>query len=113
MTLHQILIEPIITEKSQELEHLYEKIEEKRKSSRRKSNNKKVTKYTFKVHPNANKIQIKEAVRKIFNATPSSVNIQVYRGKVKRFRYVRAPKPHWKKAIVTFNDGTVLEIAKV
>jgi large subunit ribosomal protein L23 len=109
----QIILAPLITEKSQELEALFEKIEAKRKTSRRASNNKKVTKYSFKVHPDANKIQVKEAIKKIFNVSPSAVNMQVYRGKIKKFRYVPAQKAHWKKAIVTFNDGTTLDIVKV
>lgn len=49
----------------------------------------------------------------IYKAEPDSVNIQVYRGKIKKFRYVPAPKAHWKKAIVTFNNGTTLDIVKV
>ncbi|MCC5814092.1 MAG: 50S ribosomal protein L23 [Leptospira sp.] len=113
MSPSDVIISPLITEKSQDLETIFERIEAKRKSSRRKSNDKKVTKYTFKVHPDANKIQVKEAIKKIYNAEPDSVNIQVYRGKIKKFRYVPAPKAHWKKAIVTFNDGTTLDIVKV
>lgn len=113
MSPSEIIIAPHLTEKAQELETIFEKIEAKRKSSRRKSNNKKVTKYTFKVHPDANKVQVKEAIKAIYKAEPDSVNMQVYRGKIKKFRYVPAPKAHWKKAIVTFNDGTTLDIVKV
>lgn len=113
MSPSEVIVAPLITEKSQELEVLFEKIEEKRKSSRRKSNDKKITKYSFVIHPEANKVQVKEAIRKIYNAEPDSVNIQVYKGKIKKFRYVPAPKAHWKKAIVTFNDGTTLDIVKV
>lgn len=113
MTPDQVILEPLITEKSQELEVIHEKIEAKKKSSRRKPNDKKVTKYTFKVHPDANKVQVKEAIQKIFNVKPDAVNMQVYRGKTKRFRYVPAQKAHWKKAIVTFNNGTTLDIVKV
>lgn len=113
MTPQELIIKPLITEKAKELEVLYEKIEAKRKSSRRKSNNKKVTKYSFIVHPRANKIQIKQAIKSLYNVTPDKVNIQVYRGKTTRFRYSQSIKPHWKKAIVTFNDGTTLDIIKV
>ncbi|WCL51082.1 50S ribosomal protein L23 [Leptospira sp. GIMC2001] len=113
MVADQIIIAPLITEKSQELEAIHERIEEKRKNSRRASNGKKITKYSFKVHVDANKIQVKEAIEKIFNVKPASVNMQVYRGKIKKFRYVAAPKAHWKKAIVTFHDGTTLDIVKV
>jgi|JI61114BRNA_FD_contig_21_11671018_length_532_multi_2_in_0_out_0_1 large subunit ribosomal protein L23 len=113
MTPDQIILAPMITEKSQDLEVIHEKIDAKRKSSRRPSNGKKVTKYTFRIHPDANKTQVKEAIKKIFNVKPDSVNIQVYRGKTTKFRSVLAQKPHWKKAIVTFNNGTTLDIVKV
>ncbi|NCN09619.1 MAG: 50S ribosomal protein L23 [Leptospira sp.] len=113
MSPEQVIIAPMITEKSQDLEVIHERIEAKRKTSRRSSNGKKITKYTFRIHPDANKIQVKEAIKKIFNANPASVNIQVYRGKIKRFRSMPAQKAHWKKAIVTFNDGTTLDIVKV
>lgn len=113
MTPDQIILAPLITEKSQDLEVIHERIDAKRKSSRRKANDKKVTKYTFKVSVDANKVQVKEAIHKIYNAKPATVNMQVYRGKIKKFRHAPAQKAHWKKAIVTFNDGTTLDIVKV
>ena len=57
-------------------------------------------KYVFKVNPAANKIQIKEAVRKLFNVNPVSCTVMVVGGKPKRLRYRSGYTATWKKAIV-------------
>jgi len=57
-------------------------------------------KYVFKVDPAANKIQIKEAVRKLFNVNPISCTVMVVGGKPKRLRYRSGYTSSWKKAIV-------------
>lgn len=92
----------MITEKS----HALEKISETNKKAIN------VIKYTLKVHPDANKSMVKNALKKIYQVTPSSINMLVNRGKVKKFRNVPFTRPHWKKAIVTFRDGTKLEFSK-
>ena len=62
-------------------------------------------KYTFIVHPDANKIQIKRAVKELFEREVASVNVQNRLGKRKRTRYGFGKKADWKKAIVTLADG--------
>jgi large subunit ribosomal protein L23 len=57
-------------------------------------------KYVFKVAQSATKIQIKEAVRKLFNVNPISCNVMVVGGKPKRLRYRSGYTSTWKKAIV-------------
>jgi large subunit ribosomal protein L23 len=57
-------------------------------------------KYVFKVDPAANKIQIKEAVRRLFNVHPISCTVMVVGGKPKRLRYRSGYTSSWKKAIV-------------
>jgi large subunit ribosomal protein L23 len=57
-------------------------------------------KYVFKVDPAANKIQIKEAVRRLFNVHPVSCTVMVVGGKPKRLRYRSGYTSTWKKAIV-------------
>ena len=57
-------------------------------------------KYVFKVNPDANKIQIKEAVRRLFNVHPVSCTVMVVGGKPKRLRYRSGYTSTWKKAIV-------------
>jgi large subunit ribosomal protein L23 len=56
--------------------------------------------YVFKVDPRANKIQIKEAVRRLFNVHPVACTVMVVAGKPKRQRYRSGYTATWKKAIV-------------
>jgi len=57
-------------------------------------------KYVFRVDPAASKIQIKEAVRKLFNVHPISCTVMNVGGKPKRLRYRSGYTASWKKAIV-------------
>jgi large subunit ribosomal protein L23 len=57
-------------------------------------------KYVFKVAPSATKIQIKEAVRRLFNVHPVACTVMVVGGKPKRQRYRSGYTSSWKKAIV-------------
>ena len=61
----------------------------------------------FKVHPAANKIEIKEAVEKMFNVKVGNVRTASMRGKQKRVgRYIGYTKD-WKKAYVTLSEGEI------
>jgi large subunit ribosomal protein L23 len=57
-------------------------------------------KYVFKVSQSANKLQIKEAVRRLFNVHPMSCTVMVVGGKPKRLRNRAGYTATWKKAIV-------------
>jgi large subunit ribosomal protein L23 len=80
MTYEQILIEPVLSEKANIL--------------------REEGKYVFKVDPRANKIQIQEAVRRIYNVHPVSCTIMNVGGKPKRLRNRPGYTSSWKKAIV-------------
>jgi large subunit ribosomal protein L23 len=54
----------------------------------------------FRVDPAATKIQIKEAVRRLFNVHPISCTVMVVGGKPKRLRNRAGYTSTWKKAIV-------------
>ncbi len=61
----------------------------------------------FKVHRDANKIEIKEAVEKMFNVKVGNVRTTSVRGKQKRVgRYIGYTKG-WKKAYVTLSEGEI------
>jgi large subunit ribosomal protein L23 len=65
-------------------------------------------KYTFRVDPNSNKIEIREAVEALFDVTVSSVNVMNRKGKRKRMRRANYGKrADWKKAIVTLSEGSI------
>ena len=66
--------------------------------------------YTFLVHSDANKTEIKEAIQKIWNVQVLSVNTMIRRGKRKRTRMVQGRRPDQKRAIVTLAPGDSIEI---
>ncbi len=86
MIAQDIIIKPIITEKS--MSGLQE------------------NKYTFKVAKNANKIEIAKAVEELFDVKVASVNTMNCRGRSKRVGMSRGVTPSWKKAIVTLAEGS-------
>jgi large subunit ribosomal protein L23 len=71
----------------------------------------KLNKYVFRVSPRANKIQIKQAIQRLFGKTVVSVNTCNYAGKKKRERRADfGRKAHWKKAIVTLKEGEKIDL---
>ena len=63
-------------------------------------------KVTFKVHKNANKSEVKKAIREVFKVDVVSVNIQNCRGKKKRVNKHEGRSSSWKKAIVTLTKNS-------
>ena len=92
MSLHpnQVLLAPVVTEKS------YELIEDR--------------KYSFRVHPDAHKTQVRQAVEELFSVHVEAVNIVKVQPKPKRRGLTRGTKPGWKKAIVELKAGDTIEI---
>jgi large subunit ribosomal protein L23 len=66
--------------------------------------------YTFLVHPQANKTEIKEAIQSIWNVRVLSVNTLHRKGKQKRFRFTVGSRPDEKRAMVTLAAGDAIEI---
>ena len=83
MIAEEIIIAPIVTEKSND--GLQE------------------GKYTFKVNKNATKVEIANAVEKLFNVKVLKVNTMNVNGKKKRVGYHQGKTSDWKKAIVTID----------
>ena len=65
---------------------------------------------TFKVHPDANKIEIRESIQKIFSVSVLQVNTQIVRGKRRRFGKTMGQSKAWKKAMVRLKEGDKIEI---
>ena len=86
MLAQDIIIKPIITERSMDALQ--------------------TGKYTFKVDKNANKIEIAEAIEKLFDVKVAKVNTMNCNGRTKRVgRYV-GKTADWKKAIVTLKEDS-------
>ena len=89
LVVHDIIIRPVITEKSNSL----------------MAHNK----YTFEVHKSANKIQIRQAVEQVFKVKVLSVNTMNVPGKPKRRGALVGRTRSWKKAIVALAEGQRIE----
>lgn len=63
----------------------------------------------FEVLRDANKVQIKDAVQKLFNVKVDSVNTMLYRGKDRRMGRGYAKMQNWKKAVVTLAEGQTID----
>ncbi len=85
-TAHDIIIKPIITEASMA--------------------NMGLKKYTFKVDKNANKIEISNAIEKLFGVKVSKVNTINVKGREKRVGANKGFTSSWKKAIVTLTPDS-------
>ena len=67
-------------------------------------------KYTFVVHPDSNKTEIKIAVEKIFGVRVTSVNTINRKGKVRRTRTGEGKRKDTKRAIVSVAAGQTIDI---
>lgn len=66
--------------------------------------------YVFEVNTKANKIQIKDAVQKLFNVKVQKVHTSIVHGRIKRVGLHWTKKSNWKKAIVTLKEGQKIEL---
>ena len=66
--------------------------------------------YTFYVHPQANKTEIRQAVEAIWDVKVINVNTVNRKGKTKRFRYTQGKRPDTKRAVVKLAEGDKIEI---
>ena len=91
MNAHQIILRPLITEKTSAA---YQDRGE----------------YTFRVHPDATKPQIRQAIEDLFGVKVTGVWTASQRGKEKRMGQSIGRRPNWKKAIVKLREGDTIEI---
>jgi large subunit ribosomal protein L23 len=87
---NEVLLAPVVSEKS------YSLIEDR--------------KYSFRVHPDAHKTQIRQAVEQLFEVHVESVNVSKVKSKPKRRGLVLGRRPGWKKAVVQVREGETIEI---
>ena len=92
MSLHpnEVLLAPVVSEKS------YSQIADR--------------KYTFKVHKDAHKTQVRQAVEQLFDVKVAAVRIVKVQPKPKRRGVTKGIRPGWKKAIVQLREGNTIEI---
>ena len=66
--------------------------------------------YTFEVHPQANKTEIRQAVEAIWDVKVVNVNTLNRKGKTKRFRFTQGKRSDTKRAVVKLAPGDKIEI---
>lgn len=66
--------------------------------------------YTFQVHPDANKTEIRQAVEAIWGVKVVNVNTLTRKGKTKRFRMTQGKRSDTKRAVVKLAPGDKIEI---
>ncbi|WP_336248912.1 50S ribosomal protein L23 [Stomatohabitans albus] len=86
-----VIIRPVVSEKS------YGQMDE-------------ANRYTFIVHPSANKTEIKQAVEEIWGVRVAKVNTLNRKGKTKRFGLVMGKRRDEKRAMVTLVEGDSIDI---
>ena len=92
-TPREILIRPLMTEKSM----------------RQKE---ELNTVTFRVRPDANKVEIRSAVEAVFNVKVTSVRTASFEGKMKRMGLAEGRRSDWKKAVVTLAPGHKIELVE-
>ena len=93
MSLHpnEVLLAPVVSEKS------YAQIE---------GNNT----YSFRIHPDAHKTQVRQAVEELFGVKVLRVNVSKVQAKPKRRGLFKGSRQGWKKAVVQLRAGDTIEI---
>jgi large subunit ribosomal protein L23 len=87
---NEILLAPVVSEKS------YAQIADR--------------KYTFRVHKDAHKTQIRQAVEELFEVRVADVKVIKVQPKPKRRGLIKGTRPGWKKAVVQLREGETIEI---
>lgn len=87
---HQIIVRPVVTEKSNELAATKQ--------------------YVFEVHKKANKIEVRKAIEMVFGVRVDKVRTQVVRGDLRRVGGRTGLRPSWKKAIVTIHPDDSIDL---
>lgn len=86
-----IIIKPLVTEKSTHLQ------------TTRNA-------YAFQVSPNANKPEIKKAVEKLYNVKVVEVRTMTRKGKPRRTKYKMTTSSNWKRAIVVLDENSRIDL---
>ena len=66
--------------------------------------------FAFEVHREATKVQVAQAVEKLFNVHVLAVRTAIIRGKNKRVGRHVGQRPNWKKAFVTIKEGETIAL---
>jgi large subunit ribosomal protein L23 len=88
---HRVIVKPVVTEKSTDLQA-------------------DKNQYVFEVHKDANKIEIRKAIEMVFGVRVTQVRTQVVRGDLRRVGQFWGKSRSWKKAIVTLHPDDSIDL---
>jgi len=89
MSNYDVILSPVITEKSTRLSESNQVV--------------------FRVHPHANKVEIRHAIESLFKVRVEKVRTSRQLGKVRRVGRHMGRRPDWKKAYVTLAEGSRID----
>jgi large subunit ribosomal protein L23 len=88
-----VIIRPLMTEKSMAQKEAHNTV-------------------AFQVRPDANKVEIRTAVERVFNVKVAAVRTASFEGKLKRMGRHQGRRPDWKKAVVQLAPGHKIELVE-
>ncbi len=102
MDIYHTIVRPLVTEKG-----TYQSQQSHEETNSRDARG---GSYSFEVHPDANKAQIKQAIEKIYSVKVLSIRTANRKGKPRRVRYKRGVTKHWKKAVVVLDRASHIDL---
>lgn len=107
-TPEEILIRPVITEKTSALQ--FDGTDAPPPGADEDMDREVKSKYTFEVVRDAGKIEVRQAVEELFDVKVTNVRTMNMRGKKRRVERAIGRRPGWKKAIVTVAEGETIDV---
>jgi large subunit ribosomal protein L23 len=102
MDIYHIIKRPLVTEKGTH--------QSKQSQGATRSRPGRGGAYSFEVHAEANKIEIRDAIEKIYNVKVAGVRTAMHKGKRRRVRFKTGLTRHWKKAVVVLHPDYHIDL---
>ena len=102
MDIYHVILRPLVTEKGLH--------QSKQSHAPTRTRPGRGSAYSFEVHERANKMEIRDAVEKIYNVRVADVRTSMRRGKQRRYRFKSGMTRHWKKAVVVLRPDFHIDL---
>lgn len=102
MDVYHTIIRPLVTEKGTYQSRLSHEATRSRPA--------RGGSYTFEVHPDASKPQIRQAIERIYEVKVNSVRTSNHVGKIRRVRFKSGQTRSWKKAVVVLDPESHIDL---
>lgn len=102
MDIYHVILRPLVTEKGLHQSKISHEATRTRPG--------RGAAYSFEVHEKANKIDICNAIEKIYSVKVAQVRTSMRRGKQRRYRFKTGMTRHWKKAVVVLKPDFHIDL---